>query len=67
LFEATHNQAEKLITSAERVCTGRPGEAIQVLLLAAARLYRAKHKGGDRTDFARRARFAYDEVQANDV
>jgi hypothetical protein len=67
LFEATHNQAEKLITSAERVCKGRAGEAIEVLLLAAACLYRAKHKGGDRADFVRRACFAYDEVQANDV
>jgi hypothetical protein len=56
LFEATHNQAKKLITAAERVCKGRAGEAIEVLLLAAAYLYRAKHKGGDRIDFARRAR-----------
>jgi hypothetical protein len=67
LFEVTHNQTEKLITSAERVCKGRAGEAIEVLLLAAACLYRAKHNGGDRTDFKRRARFAYDEVHANDV
>ena len=50
------------MTSAERVCKGRAGEAIEVLLLAAACLYRAKHNGGDGTDFKRRARFAYDEV-----
>ena len=51
LFEATQKQAENLMTSAERVCKGRAGEAIEVLLLAAACLYRAKHKGGDCTDF----------------
>ena len=67
LFETTQKQAEKLMTSAERVCKGRAGEAIEVLLLAAACLYRAKHNGGDGTDFKRRARFAYDEVHANDV
>jgi hypothetical protein len=55
------------MTSAERVCKGRAGEAIEVLLLAAACLYRAKHKGGDPMDFARRARIAYDEVHANDA
>jgi hypothetical protein len=62
LFEAAQKQAEKRMTSAERVCKGGAGEAIEVLLLAAACLYRAKHKGGDCTDFARRARLAYDEV-----
>ena len=45
LFEITHKQAEKLITSAEHACKGRAGEAIEVLLLAAACLYRAKHTG----------------------
>ena len=67
LFEATYQQAEKLIASAEHACKGRAGEAIEVLLLAAACLYRAKHTGGDPVDFARRARLAYDEVHTNDV
>jgi hypothetical protein len=67
LFEAAQKQAEKLMTSAERVCKGGAGEAIEALLLAAACLNRAKHKGGDCTDFARRARLAYDEVHANDL
>ena len=67
MFETTYKQAEKLIASAERACKGQAGEAIEVLLLAAACLYRAKHKGGDCTDFVRRARLAYDEVHANDV
>ena len=67
LFEATYKQAEKLIASAEHACKGRAGEAIEVLLLAAACLYRAKHTGGDPVDFARRARLAYDQVHTNDV
>jgi hypothetical protein len=45
LFETTYKQAEKLIVSAEHVCKGSAGEAVEVLLLAAACLYRAKHTG----------------------
>ena len=67
MFEATYKQAEQLIVSAERACKGQAGEAIEVLLLAAACLYRAKHSGGNPVDFARRARLAYDEVHASDV
>jgi len=67
LFETTYKQAEKLIVSAEHVCKGSAGEAVEVLLLAAACLYRAKHTGGDPVDFARRARIAYDEVHASGV
>jgi len=67
LFEATQKQAENLMTSAERVCKGRAGEAIEVLLLAEACLYHAKHTGGDLVDFARRARIAYDEAHASNV
>jgi hypothetical protein len=36
LFEAAQKQAEKRMTSAERVCKGGAGEAIEALLLAAA-------------------------------
>ena len=67
MFEATYKQAEKLIESAERACKGQAGEAIEVLLLAAACLYHAKHTGGDLVDFARRARIAYDEAHASNV
>jgi hypothetical protein len=67
LFEATYKQAEKLIASAERACKGQAGEAIEVLLLAEACLYHAKHTGGDLVDFARRARIAYDEAHASNV
>ena len=67
LFEATQKQAEELIRSAERLCEGRAGEAIEALMLAAASLYRAKHKGGDPIDFEGRARLSYDEVRANDL
>jgi len=67
MFESTYKQAESLARSAEHACKGRAGEAIEVLLLAAACLYRAKHRGGDPVDFVRRARLAYDEVRADDV
>ena len=67
MFEDTRRQAGRLVASAERACEGRAGEAIEVLLLAAASLYRVKHRGGDPTDFSRRARLAYDEVYANDA
>ena len=67
MFEATYKQAEKLIASAERACKGQAGEAIEVLLLAKACLYHAKHTGGDLVDFARRARIAYDEAHASNV
>ena len=67
MFEATYKQAEKLIASAERACKGQAGEAIEVLLLAEACLYHAKHTGGDLVDFVRRARIAYDEAHASNV
>ena len=67
MLETIKNKAEKLITSAEQFCKGQTGEAIEALLLAAASLYRAKHKGGDPLDFERRARLAYDEVHVDNV